>query len=152
MTSDPSDDNGAAARAKMTEFLTQGRKSLARQMGVNLPEARTNRHPERDLQTACLQWLTLKRIYHYRLNNVASTIYTGGKMVRLPVAQRGLPDIVILVNGIYCAAELKSETGRQSDEQKAVEEATNKAGGQYRIIKSLDEMIAWISPLTPVQN
>lgn len=35
---------------------------------------RRNAHPERDLQNAILQWLTLKRICHVRLNVAVSTV------------------------------------------------------------------------------
>ena len=130
----------------MEEMMQSGRKAKMKQMGISVT-GRHNSHPERDIQNAILQWLTLKKIYHFRLNNQATTVYSGGKMIRLPVSQRGLPDIVIIIGGRYIACEVKSETGRQSEEQKSVQEATEKAGGLYWLVKSFEEFERLIKSL-----
>ena len=140
------DDNGKAAREFLNSQLPTWKKGYAKANGIPLTD-RKNGHPERIIQNAILQWLTLKGIYHYRLNNQASTIYSAGKMIRLPVAQRGLPDIVLVIGGRYIACEVKAEHGVQSDEQKAVQEATEKAGGMYWLVKSLDTIIEKVEPL-----
>lgn len=121
-------------------------KAYNKAHGISMT-GRKNEHPERDIQNAILQWLTLKKIYHFRINNMASTVYSGGRMVRLPVAQRGLPDIAIVVKGRYIACEVKAPNGRQSEEQKAVQEETEKAGGLYWIVRSLEELEANIGTL-----
>lgn len=118
----------------------------ARRQGL-IPPTRHNKTPERDIQTEILKWLTEQKIYHYRLNNQATTIWAGGKQIRLPVAQRGLPDIVIVMGGRYIACEVKSAVGTQSEAQKDVQEATERAGGLYWLVRSLGEVQELIKEL-----
>lgn len=73
------------------------------------------------------------------------------KIVR--VGQPGLPDTMMLVAvtidhsmvgktvAVAAAAEIKTQTGRQSDKQAAWQAAFQKRGGIYRLIRSAAEML-----------
>lgn len=116
-----------------------------RAAGVSVT-GRHNAHPERDIQNACLQWLTLRKVCHVRLAVNSSTIMAGGKMIRLPNPMRGWPDILAIVRGRAIGLEIKADA-RQSEYQKSVQEYIEKAGGLYFIIRSTDELDAALKPL-----
>lgn len=60
---------------------------------------------------------------------------TGARLKRMGVV-RGVPDFVILAPGKPAIGlELKPEGGRQSPEQRAVEQAWNAAGGKYVVAR-----------------
>lgn len=101
---------------------------------------RKNAHPERDLQNAILQWLTLKKICHVRLNVATSTIWKKGQTIRLPSAMKGWPDILVIFKGRAIGLEVKWQT-KQSDEQKEIERyITEVGGGVYRVVRSLEDV------------
>lgn len=52
----------------------------------------------------------------------------------------GVADIVLVYQGRHYEIELKSATGKQSDSQIAWQAALEKAGGQYRLAKSVDDV------------
>lgn len=73
------------------------------------------------------------------------------------VGTPGMPDSMLVVAvtitadmvgktvGIACAAEFKTDTGRQSKPQKSWQAAFEKRGGQYAIIRSAAEMVAFVN-------
>jgi hypothetical protein len=70
---------------------------------------------ESDVQRAILDYLALKRIFHYRNNSggfrdAANHFYRFGAV--------GSPDIVCVVNGQYVWIEVKAPGGKQSEYQK----------------------------------
>ena len=52
----------------------------------------------------------------------------------------GLPDIVAIKDGIYIGLEVKTATGIQSKEQKAIQDRITVAGGLYFIVRSVDDV------------
>ena len=66
--------------------------------------AKDIRPRERDIQRQILDWLRLKRIFHYRQNVGAQKI--GTRYVRYGVP--GLPDIVVVKDGVYIGLEVKT--------------------------------------------
>lgn len=54
--------------------------------------------------------------------------------------RKGVQDITCLINGRYIAMEVKTETGRQSPEQKEIERLVKKHGGEYHIVRSLEDV------------
>lgn len=145
MTPDVPKDNGKAARDKLEEMMYGWRKVAMRAAGVSVT-GRHNAHPERDIQNACLQWLTLRKVCHVRLSVNSSTIMAGGKMIRLPNPMRGWPDILTIVKGRAVGLEIKAST-KQSEEQKSVQEYIEKAGGLYYVIHSISELESALKPL-----
>ena len=57
---------------------------------------------------------------------------------------RGLPDLVIVVQGVVLFVEVKNETGRSSRLQEKEGQEINKAGGIYLVAKSPDAVLAEI--------
>lgn len=57
-----------------------------------------------------------------------------------PYAMKGIPDIIMVVNGRFIGLEVKSESGRQSDEQKEFERNVTKNGGAYYLIRSIEDV------------
>lgn len=102
---------------------------------------RTNAHPERDLQNAVIQWLTMKQICFVRINANPSTIVRNGQLVRIPSPMAGWPDILCIVGqGLAVGLEIKVDW-KQTDNQKEVQARIEKANGKYFIIKSLEQVI-----------
>jgi len=63
-------------------------------------------------------------------------------MRRLPkYTPRGLPDVNVIAGGIYFGLEVKSAIGRQSPDQKKMQELIEKHGGKYAIVRSVEEVI-----------
>lgn len=106
----------------------------------NYRPTRKNAHPERDLQNAILEWLTLKRVCHVRLDVKPPTYFVGGHLIRTPSPLKGWPDILLIVNGLAVGLEVKAGT-QQSAEQKEVERYVVEVGkGRYHVVKSLGEV------------
>lgn len=125
-------DDGAAARAYYAKLASK-----------QATPKRTNAHPERDLQNACIQWLTYSKICFVRINANPSTVVRNGQLIRIPSPMSGWPDILALVgpHATCCGLEIKVDW-RQTDNQKQVQERIEKANGKYFIVKSLDQLIA----------
>jgi hypothetical protein len=93
---------------------------------------------ESDVQLAILQYLTLKRIFHYR-NNSGAFKRDDGHFYRFGAL--GSPDIVCVVNGQYVGVEVKAPGGKQSDHRKEFQGQLEAAGGRYILAHSLDQVI-----------
>jgi hypothetical protein len=96
---------------------------------------------EKELQKLILDYLAVKRIFHYRNNSgVMFSEYKGKKrMVRFGAT--GSPDIIVVQNGIYVGIEVKNATSVQNEAQVEFQQALEKAGGRYILARSLDDVI-----------
>jgi hypothetical protein len=96
---------------------------------------------EKELQKLILDYLAVKRIFHYRNNSgVMFSEYKGKKrMVRFGTT--GSPDIIVVQNGIYVGIEVKNATSVQNEAQVDFQQALEKAGGRYILARSLDDVI-----------
>lgn len=88
---------------------------------------------------ACEQYLCAKGVFHYR-NNSGATKTPHGSFVRFGAV--GSPDIVAVCSGRYVGIECKTGKGKQTDNQKSFQEALERAGGMYLLVRSLDDLIA----------
>lgn len=93
---------------------------------------------ESQIQKVILDWLTIKKIFHYR-NNSGAFKSANGHFYRF--GTKGSPDIVCVINGQYVGIEVKNATGRQNEAQKAFQKSLVKAGGKYIIARNLDDII-----------
>lgn len=64
-----------------------------------------------------------------------------GKKRFMRFGASGSPDIIVVYDGKYIGFEIKDTKGKQSDTQKKFQEALEKAGGKYYLIRSIDEFI-----------
>ena len=99
---------------------------------------------EKELQRLIMDYLAVKRIFHYRNNSgVMFSEYKGKKrMVRFGAT--GSPDIIVVQNGIYVGIEVKNPTAVQNEAQVAFQQELEKAGGKYILARSLDDVIKFI--------
>lgn len=99
---------------------------------------------ESDVQGAILQYLALKRIFHYR-NNSGGFRDAQNHFYRFGAV--GSPDIVCVVNGQYVGIEVKKPGGRQSEHQKEFQRRLEEAGGRYILARSIDDVERALSPV-----
>lgn len=92
---------------------------------------------EGPIQKAILDYLTLKKYFHWRNNSGA--MKTERSFVRFGTP--GSPDIFLLRNGFLWGIEVKSPTGKLSPLQKDFRERMIEAGGTYVTARSLDDVI-----------
>jgi hypothetical protein len=84
------------------------------------------------------QWLTLKRVFHWRANSGGGT--RGGRPIKGNPA--GTPDLLaVLPGGRLCGIELKSKAGRLRPAQAAWFANATRAGALCLIVRDLRELI-----------
>lgn len=84
--------------------------------------------PETALKSQIRQYLALKGWYVFPiLQGLGAT--------------KGISDLIALKEGICLFLEVKSPKGRQSDHQVRFQRRVEDAGGRYRVIRSLDDLI-----------
>ena len=100
---------------------------------------------ESDIQNTICEYLQAKRKFFFRLNNIPAFNRSSEGVVTMrrlsKFTPRGLPDIIVVEKGMFIALEVKSAIGRQSPEQKEVEADIKKHGGQYFVVRSVEEVI-----------
>ncbi len=109
------------------------------------------RHEEDSLQMQCIAWFefqfpALRRLLHHSPNGGKRNIREAVRFKRMGV-QAGFPDLVLMVaRGDFHAlcVELKTKDGRQSAEQKDMQERLEAQGFRYIIVRSLPEFISLI--------
>lgn len=79
-------------------------------------------------------------------NGEARSAKTGARLKRMGV-KAGEPDYVLIWKGRAIGLELKERGGRQSPEQRAIEQEWTLAGGMYRCVKGYDEAMAFLDML-----
>ena len=96
---------------------------------------------EADIQHSILDYLSYMRIFHYRNNSGAMIGEYKGKKSFDRFGAKGSPDIICVIDGRYIGIEVKSEIGRQSENQQIFQDRLEKAGGLYILARSLDDVI-----------
>lgn len=99
---------------------------------------------ETPIQRSILDYLTWKGYLCWRSQSIPVPIRRGKAIVGLRRADPhtvGFPDISIIRNGSYIGIEVKTEKGKQSEEQKGWQEKITKAGGLYILARSVDDVM-----------
>ena len=106
--------------------------------------------PEGGLKRLVLDYLAARRIRVKR--NQVGVMNVAGR--RIPFGEKGEADLTAFVpvgtNGLnrtwfyILNLELKSPDGRQSFEQKMWQQAVEASGEFYLLVRSLDDVIAWL--------
>jgi len=100
---------------------------------------------EKEIQKTILDYLMYLEnagdVYYFRNNSFA------GKFERVDGSQgfiknnkKGMPDIIVCYKGYFIGLEVKTAKGEQSIWQVMSEAAIKSAGGQYFIVRSLDDV------------
>ena len=104
------------------------------------------RHEESRLQQSCVKWFRLQYPQYARLlfsvPNGAVMSPVTARIMKAEGIVAGVSDLILLVpSGNYHALciEMKTETGRQSKEQKEWQEAVEAQGYRYSLCRSFDE-------------
>lgn len=81
-----------------------------------------------------------KKYLFWRANNIG--MYDGKDYRPLPkYSMLGVPDINLISKGQYIGLEVKTKIGVQSQNQKEFQKNCEKAGGQYYIVRSVNDVI-----------
>lgn len=106
-----------------------------------------NKNAEGSIQNEILNYLAdQKGIYFFRMNNIpAFTKLPSGKiqMRKLPkYTPKGLPDIIVIKKGIFYGLEVKKSEPKtyQSKDQKIFEANVKAHGGQYYVVRSVQDV------------
>lgn len=87
---------------------------------------------------AILDYLSIKRIFHWRNNSGALETKSGG-FVRFGAV--GSADVFAIRGGVVYGIEVKSPVGRLSEDQIAFGNGFKEAGGMYVVARSLDDVM-----------
>lgn len=93
---------------------------------------------ESDIQRTIIEYLEVKRHFFWRNNSGAMKTQSGG-FIRFGAV--GSPDICVIKDGFFIGLEVKDKGGKQSPGQKEWEKSCKAAGGEYYVVKSLDDVI-----------
>lgn len=101
---------------------------------------------ETEAQKAILDYLRLRGHFAFRINNIPATYIDrhGERQFRkMPTyGMNGVPDIVLIHQGKFYGIEVKSETGQMSPDQAEFARRCIKAGGEYVLARSIDDVAA----------
>lgn len=96
---------------------------------------------ETDIQRALCDYLARRRHFFWRNNN--TPIFDPKRQTFRALPKYGLlgrPDIEVIKDGFYIGLEVKREKGKQSDSQKKFEQMVKEAGGEYHVVRSIDDL------------
>lgn len=102
------------------------------------------RESESDILNAICEYLfDRKHHFGWRQNTVPVFNKATGKFRSMPrYSMNGVPDIIVVKNGIFWGLEVKTRTGEQSEAQKIFESKCKRSGGQYYIVSSINDVIS----------
>ena len=108
------------------------------------------RHEESKIQQACVRWFSYqypeyRRVFGNSTNGVATS---QGRILKAEGLLAGEADIHLYVarqgfHGLFI--EMKTATGRQSENQQTFEKAITKQGYKYCVCRSFDEFMRIIN-------
>lgn len=110
------------------------------------------RHNEENMQTACVQWFNLahpkdRELLHHSPNGGRRDAREAARFKAMGT-RAGFPDLFLFrAGGGYhgLAIELKTATGRQSENQRRMQVLLTRAGYRYEVVRSFDAFKALIS-------
>jgi hypothetical protein len=104
-----------------------------------------SRNPESDIQAAICDYLSAKRIFFWRCNNIPAfhrendgrtVMHRIGKFTR-----KGIPDILAVHGAKFYAIEVKTKTGKLTPDQAIFGRDVQRAGGEFVVARSIDDVI-----------
>lgn len=95
---------------------------------------------ESELLRTVLDYLSLHRIVHTRLNSGGMPMRGRNKTYWVRMAPNGWADILCLVNGVALAIECKVNGNEQSQAQVFFQRDWERAGGHYCLARSLEDV------------
>jgi hypothetical protein len=94
---------------------------------------------ERDIQRLVTDWLQASGYFWYRNNVGAMSGSHKGKRWFVRFGYPGLPDVVVIVSGVYVGLEFKQPGKQLSAAQVDCSLRIKNAGGEYARVQSLED-------------
>jgi len=98
----------------------------------------SNNVKEQDIQKACIDYLKLRGIFCYKINNVGVKKPNGSY---IPAQTKGIPDLVLHYKGHVHYIEFKAPKGKMSEHQELFQDQCMNDGINYMVIRSVDELV-----------
>lgn len=101
---------------------------------------------EIEIQSSIIDYLQILenkgKIFFQRVNNTPMYDPKYKQFRSMPKgSKKGFPDILVIKAGKIIGIEVKTATGKQSKEQKDIENKFKQHGQEYFVVRSLDEVI-----------
>lgn len=94
---------------------------------------------EQEIKKSIMDYLNLRAdIYFFRLGSGLIRTEQGRYF---KTGARGCPDIVVLKKGRFIGLEVKNDKGKQSEDQQTTENKIKQCGGEYYLVRSIDDVI-----------
>ena len=98
---------------------------------------------ENDITRTICDYLAIKHYFFWRANTAAIYNAKAGSYRAMPkYGKNGVPDIIVIKDGFFIGLEVKMPKNKQQQSQIDFQEGCEKAGGIYRVVHNLDEVIA----------
>lgn len=98
---------------------------------------------ESDNLRAICEYLAIRekqgKLIYWRANNVP--VFDKDRWRAMPKGSKlGVPDVNVVKDGFYIGLEVKTNKGKQSDNQKKFQELLEENGAEYHIVISIDDL------------
>lgn len=85
-------------------------------------------------------------------NNIGVLVDRNGQRVRFGLANPGGADLIGMFTtragvAIFIAAEIKTPVGKQTEEQERFEALVKRRGGEYTLLRSIEDARQWVALL-----
>mgnify|MGYP001564961686 CR=1 FL=1 len=96
---------------------------------------------ETDIQFAICEYLFVKKHFFWRSNTIPVFDTKANRYRPMPkYSMTGIPDIIVIRDGIFVGIEVKRPGGKLSDSQKVFKEKCLESGAEYYIVSSIDDV------------
>lgn len=98
---------------------------------------------EKDIQLAICDYLAFRKHFFWRQNTGAMIDHKAGKLTFRAMPKysiNGVPDILLVKDGFLIGLEVKRPKTTQSPVQKEFEKKLKDAGGEYHVVRSIDDV------------
>ncbi len=100
---------------------------------------------ESEIQSLIIDYLKIKenqgKLFFQRTNNNPIYDPVGKRFRSLAKGQKkGFPDILVLIQGKCIGLEIKTDKGRQSEEQKIIQKQFEQHGSKYYVVRNIEDV------------
>lgn len=96
---------------------------------------------EKEIQLAICEYLTARGVFFWRQNTAPIFDTKANRYRPMPkYSMTGVPDIIVIRDGIFVGIEVKRLEGKLSDSQKAFKEKCLESGAEYHVVSSIDDV------------
>lgn len=96
---------------------------------------------ETDILREISLYLKWRKVFFWRINTTGVFDPRRRIFLKSPNTTPGVADLVCLKAGKLVALEVKSPTGKQRPEQKEFEDNIKRNGGEYHLVRSVQDVI-----------